>query len=202
VVGPAGDGPRGHAHLPGFDRAGQDFPGVGGYIYRILDIASGHVTELVGLGLSEPVGFLGDELIVYATMDEARIFPLAAIGDGTTRTLVDTEGFVASVFPSATGPQLVYDGHDDQSRYLLRALGVGDESPRTLFVGEAPWYDPPSGMASHSVETPGWVPILPAGLPYLSPDMAEAFAGAPRRIVSLADASVVELPALGRGSSN
>lgn len=171
----------------------------GGRDYRILDIQSGHLSEILGTRHRSPVGFLGDELIVYSAVDssdEELQFPLIAIdpADASQRVIVDGEGTFAVIYPGADGGDvLVYQGHEGDD-YALYALADGDEEERLLYIGGRPLSAPPAEMVLHSVEVPGWMPVFPFGRAYLWPGVVEEPIDVPRRLVNLGDGSVIEVP--------
>ncbi len=173
----------------------------GGWDYSIFDANFEPVGELLDGPYGQPIGFWDNRLLVYppGTDDLPPTVSLFAldIDDWSAEEVVslDVESR-AAILPGADAtPQLIFEGHDDEDRYTLNVLDA-DGSPRVLFVGDAPWDDPPISMVysptSHLVEADGWVPVFPQGQALTATDRADE----PRRLVRISDGEAMVLPAI------
>ncbi len=167
--------------------------------YKVYDVATGEVSEIVGTGHRSAIGFLGPELIVYSAAEphEELQYPLIAIdpSDGSMREIVQGEGTFAAIFPSVDGPILVYEA-SEAGVYILHSLSPGDGSSRELYEAPRPLGEPEIVMVrpneGHAVEITGWIPVFPLQSAYLGPEVSQLPLA--RYLVNIEDQSVIEVP--------
>lgn len=138
-----------------------------GYDYRVLDVATGLVREVLGTTHGSLIGWFGDQLVVYEVKGGERHYPLIAIDpdDGSTRRLVTGDGRNAMVVDSEDGPRLVFET-SESDRYAVRVLAGTGARSELLYVGDRPWYEPGSALAFQTTRTglaaPGHLLIAPS----------------------------------------
>ncbi len=169
---------------------------------QVVDTTTGETWDLTTTG-GGMVGFLGRHLVTYSAPegDEKR-FPLLAVDpvDGSARA-VARDGIYPAIVPDAEGRGvLVWTTSGDEGRSIVVRDEVGAPR-RTIHTvsrdgGGASTAVVPRGF-DQGIEIPGYVALFPDLHAFAWPEVAQRYAGQPRTLVSIADGTVIELPAGG-----
>lgn len=169
--------------------------------FRVLDTRTDSVRRVPGRAF-EPVGLLGDEVVVWSEHPTGPItFPLRALApDGTERIIVDDEGDYATIVGAVDGaPVLVFEGEDGAGRFTLSAIGPGPHAtPALIHVADFPRStDQPAQILwsaqVNGIESPGYVALMPESRAY-QPDIAPpGYARPSRLLVSLDGSGAIDL---------